>query len=91
MNLKSLTREEIGDILKEQGQPAFRAGQIFTWLHKGVRSYEEMTNLPKNLRQILAEKYPICPPRVVRRQESSRDGTINISGSLATETVWKPC
>ena len=76
MNLKSLTREEIGDILKELGQPAFRAGQIFTWLHKGVRSYEEMTNLPKNLRQILAEKYPICPPRVVRRQESSRDGTI---------------
>ena len=76
MNLKSLTREEIGDILKELGQPAFRAGQIFTWLHKGVRSYEEMTNLPKNLRQILAEKYPICPPRVVRRQESSRDGTV---------------
>ena len=76
MNLKSLTREETGDILKELGQPAFRAGQIFTWLHKGVRSYEEMTNLPKNLRQILAEKYPICPPRVVRRQESSRDGTI---------------
>lgn len=76
MNLKSLTREEIGDILKELGQPAFRAGQIFTWLHKGVRSYEEMTNLPKNLRQILAEKYPICPPRVVRKQESSRDGTI---------------
>ena len=76
MNLKSLTREEIGDILKELGQPAFRAGQIFTWLHKGVRSYEEMTNLPKNLRQILAEKYPICPPKVVRRQESSRDGTI---------------
>ena len=62
MNLKSLTREEIGDILKGLGQPAFRAGQIFTWLHKGVRSYEEMTNLPKNLRQILAEKYPICPP-----------------------------
>ena len=91
MNLKSLTREEIGDILKEQGQPAFRAGQIFTWLHKGVRSYEEMTNLPKNLRQILAEKYPICPPKVVRRQESSRDGTIKylweLSDGNCVETV----
>ena len=91
MNLKSLTREEIGDILKELGQPAFRAGQIFTWLHKGVRSYEEMTNLPKNLRQILAEKYPICPPRVVRRQESSRDGTIKylweLSDGNCVETV----
>lgn len=91
MNLKSLTREEIGDILKELEQPAFRAGQIFTWLHKGVRSYEEMTNLPKNLRQILAEKYPICPPRVVRRQESSRDGTIKylweLSDGNCVETV----
>ena len=91
MNLKSLTREEIGDILKELGQPAFRAGQIFTWLHKGVRSYEEMTNLPKNLRQTLAEKYPICPPRVVRRQESSRDGTIKylweLSDGNCVETV----
>ena len=91
MNLKSLTREEIGDILKELGQPAFRAGQIFTWLHKGVRSYEEMTNLPKNLRQILAEKDPICPPRVVRRQESSRDGTIKylweLSDGNCVETV----
>ena len=91
MNLKSLTREEIGDILKELGQPAFRAGQIFTWLHKGVRSYEEMTNLPKNLRQILAEKYPICPPTVVRRQESSRDGTIKylweLSDGNCVETV----
>ena len=91
MNLKSLTREEIGDILKELGQPAFRAGQIFTWLHKGVRSYEEMTNLPKNLRQILAEKYPIRPPTVVRRQESSRDGTIKylweLSDGNCVETV----
>ena len=91
MNLKSLTREEIGDILKELGQPAFRAGQIFTWLHKGVRSYEQMTNLPKNLRQTLAEKYPICPPRVVRRQESSRDGTIKylweLSDGNCVETV----
>ena len=91
MNLKSLTREEIGDILKELGQPAFRAGQIFTWLHKGVRSYEQMSNLPKNLRQTLAEKYPICPPRVVRRQESSRDGTIKylweLSDGNCVETV----
>ena len=90
MNLKSLTREEIGDILKELGQPAFRAGQIFTWLHKGVRSYEEMTNLPKNLRQILAEKYPICPPRVVRRQESSRDGTIKYLWELSDGNCVEP-
>ena len=76
MNLKSLTQQELADILKELGQPGFRAKQIFTWLHKGVRSYDEMTNLPKNLRDVLAEKYPINAPRVVRKQESKRDGTI---------------
>ena len=76
MNLKSLTQPEIGALLKELGQPAFRAKQIYTWLHKGVRSYDEMGNIPKDLRQLLDEKHPICPPEVVRKQESKKDGTI---------------
>ena len=75
-HLKSMTISEIGGILKELNQPAFRAKQVYTWLHKGVRSYEEMTNLPKALRDTLAEKYPICAPEVVRKQESQKDGTI---------------
>ena len=75
-NLKSMTIPEIGAVLKELGQPAFRGKQVFSWLHKGVRSYDEMTNLPQVLRICLAEKYPICPPKVVRKQESARDGTI---------------
>ena len=91
MNLKSLTQPELADIIKELGQPQFRAKQVFTWLHKGVRSYEEMTNLPKNLRDILAEKYPIHAPKVVRKQESSRDGTIKylweLSDGNCVETV----
>ncbi len=76
MNLKSMTQPEIGAVLKELGQPAFRAKQVYAWLHKGVRSYDEMTNLPKGLRDVLSEKYPIHPPKVVRKQESARDGTI---------------
>ena len=76
MNLKSMTQPEIGAVLKEQGQPAFRAKQVYSWLHKGVRSYDEMTNLPKGLRDVLSEKYPIHPPKVVRKQESAKDGTI---------------
>ena len=83
MNLKSLTQPELATVFKELGQPAFRAKQVFTWLHKGVRSYEEMTNLPKGLRDILSEKYPICPPKVVRKQESKRDGTIKYLWELA--------
>ena len=83
MNLKSLTQPELADILKELGQPKFRAKQVYTWLHKGVRSYDEMTNLPKNLRDALAEKHPIHVPKVVRKQESSRDGTIKYLWELA--------
>ena len=91
MNLKSLTLPELAAVLKALKQPAFRAKQVYTWLHKGVRSYEEMTNLPKSLRDILAEQYPINPPQVVRKQESARDGTIKylwqLSDGNCVETV----
>ena len=76
MNLKSMTLGEMTQLFKEMGQPAFRAKQIYTWLHKGVRGYDEMTNLPKPLRERLAGDYPIHAPQVVRKQESQRDGTI---------------
>ena len=76
MNLKSLTMPEMAAEFQKLGQPGFRAKQVFTWLHKGARSYDEMTNLPKALRELLSRQYPICPPRVVRKQESQRDGTI---------------
>ena len=59
MNLKSLTLPELTAVIKELGQPAFRAKQVYTWLHKGVKSYDEMTNIPQSLRQKLAEQYPI--------------------------------
>ena len=91
MNLKSMTQPEIAAVLKEMGQPAFRAKQVYTWLHKGVRSYEEMTNLPKALREALQEKYPLYAPKVVRKQESQKDGTIKylwgLSDGNCVETV----
>ena len=90
-HIKSLTQAEIGVVLKELGQPAFRAKQIYSWLHKGVRSYEEMSNLPKALRQTLETEYPLHIPRVVRRQESKKDGTIKflweLSDGNCVETV----
>ena len=91
MNLKNLTQPELADILKSLGQPAFRAKQVYTWLHKGVRSYDEMTNLPKALRDQLSENYPINAPKVVRKQESKKDGTIKylwqLSDGNCVETV----
>ena len=91
MNLKNLTQQELAGVLKELGQPAFRAKQVYTWLHKGVRSYDEMTNLPKALRDQLSENYPINAPKVVRKQESQKDGTIKylwqLSDGNCVETV----
>ena len=91
MNLKNKNQQEIAGILKELGQPAFRAKQVYTWLHKGVRSYDEMTNLPKGLRDVLSENYPINAPKVVRKQESKKDGTIKylwqLSDGNCVETV----
>ena len=91
MNIKSMTLPEVTAALKDLGQPAFRGKQVYTWLHKGVRSYEEMTNLSKNLREELAAKYPIQAPKVVRKQESKKDGTIKylwqLSDGNCVETV----
>ena len=83
MNLKSLTQPELAAIFKELGQPGFRAKQVYTWLHKGIRSYDEMSNVPKALRELLKEKYPLYIPNPIRKQESSRDGTIKYLWELA--------
>ena len=83
MNLKSQTIAEMGTLFKEMGEPAFRAKQVYKWLHSGVRTYDEMTNLPQSLRKRLAEKFPINAPEVVRKQESARDGTIKYLWKLA--------
>ena len=90
-HLRSMTLEELSLVLKELNQPAFRAKQVFTWLHKGVTSCGEMTNLPQSLRDALDEKYPLLPPKVVRKQESQKDGTIKylwmLSDGNCVETV----
>lgn len=82
-HIKSMTLPEMGEVLKAWGQPAFRAKQVFTWLHKGVGSYQEMTNLPQSLRRQLEENYPLYRPQVVRKQQSRKDGTIKYLWRLA--------
>ena len=82
-DIKSMTQEELGSFLKSLGQPAFRAKQVFTWLHRGVTSFDEMTNLPKTLREQLAQTCHITALFVARRQESKLDGTIKYLWELA--------
>lgn len=75
-DMRCMTEEEITRVLADMGQPAFRGKQVFTWLHRGVRSFDEMSNLSKPLRQQLAQAYTISVPTVARKQESRLDGTI---------------
>ena len=76
VDIKSLYLEELEALLKEMGEPKFRASQIFKWLHSGATSFEEMTNLSKELRIKLSEKCYIANVEIVRRLESRLDGTV---------------
>ena len=75
-DLKSMTPEELEAYFKELGQPKFRAIQVFRWLHRGAESFDEMTNLPKDLRERLKGSCVLTVPRVERKQVSKLDGTI---------------
>ena len=82
-DIKSMTQEEMAVLLTELGEPKFRAKQVFSWLHKGVRSFDEMGNLPKALRAKLADTCRLTPPTVERKQVSAQDGTIKYLWRLA--------
>ncbi len=75
-DIKSMNLPELTEALRAMGEPAFRARQVFVWLHRGLRSFQEMTNLSKPLRQKLEETYYITAPEIVRKQTSQRDGTV---------------
>ena len=82
-DLKSMTLEEMTAALKAMGQPSFRGKQVFTWLHKGVTSFDEMTNLPKDLRNKLKSEFTLTVPKVARKQMSKQDGTIKYLWELS--------
>lgn len=75
-DLKAMNLPELEAFCKELGQPAFRAKQIFSWMHKGVTDFEEMTDLSKEFRQTLKERTYLTHPTVERKQVSREDGTI---------------
>ena len=76
IDIRSMYMDELETWMKAEGQPAFRAKQVFQWLHeKYVASEEEMTNLPKALRTKL-EETGIVTIKEELRQESASDGTV---------------
>ena len=74
-DLKNMTRDELKSFMKEMGLPAFRGEQVFTWIHGGAVSFDEMTNLPQKLRDQLAEQCMITCHEIARVQSSKTDGT----------------
>ena len=89
-NIFDLTKEE----LEKELSPKFRAKQIFSWIYqKGVKTFEEMSNLPKKLRQELAQKFTITPPKILK-VEQSKDGSkkylLELSDGHTIESVLLP-
>lgn len=75
INLKDLTFEELKDFVVSIGEKPFRAKQIFSWLHKPVKSFDEMTDLSLSLRKKLAEVSYVSTLKIVKKLESKIDGT----------------
>lgn len=75
-DLKSMTLPRMTEEFLSLGLPKFRAKQVFTWLHRGVTDFDQMTNLSKDLREKLNEIYYITAPQIARKQVSQKDGTV---------------
>lgn len=93
-DIRLLTLEELQDLVKELGQPAFRAKQLNEWIHdKNVCSFDEMTNLPAALREKLSERFSFNVPVEVVKQVSkdgSRKYLLQFSDGVSVETVGMP-
>lgn len=74
--IKTLTIAELKTALTDMGEKPFRAGQIFKWLHQPVESFDEMTDLSKDLRAKLAQRFVLTVPVIERKQVSKVDGTV---------------
>jgi 23S rRNA (adenine2503-C2)-methyltransferase len=72
IDIKSETAEELSAQLQAWGQPAYRAGQVLEWLYvHHATSWEQMTNLPRSLRDALSNHYTLQPLELVRKQGAS--------------------
>ncbi len=98
VNIVGLTRDQLHAALIEAGTPEkqakMRVGQIWQWVyHWGLRDFAQMTNLAKDYRALLAERFEIVLPELVTRQVSA-DGTrkylLRIAGGHEVETVYIP-
>ncbi len=93
-DLRTMSVEELQDILTEMGEPRFRAKQLHEWFHThNVSDYSKMTNLSKALREKLAKEHPLGRAESVA-EEISQDGTckllVELDDGATVETVGMP-
>lgn len=90
-DILSMLPEEIEQELQQLVEPKYRAKQIFSWLGRGVRDFDAMSDLPKPLRDKLGAEFDLYRPKVLSKQVSKLDGTIKYLWELydgnAVETV----
>ena len=82
-DILSMLPEEIAEDFARMGLPRFRAKQVSQWLARGAASFDEMANLPKDLRLRLSEEYSLARLTLLRKQTSAEDGTIKYLWGLA--------
>ena len=81
-NIFDFTLEELQSWMKENGESAFRAKQVISWIYKGVKEFDEMKNIPVALREKLKENFLISLPTIVEVYESKVDDTKKMLLSL---------
>ncbi len=74
-NLLDFTARELNLFMKEHGVPAFRGTQIRKWIYQGVENFDQMTDLPKDLREWLSQYFSTGALKIKRLLKSSMDGT----------------
>ena len=74
-DIKSMYEDELKEEFAKMGEPAYRAGQVYKWLHEGVKSFDEMTNISKKLRERLMENYYISNAAIEKKLISAYDDT----------------
>lgn len=76
IDLKDFEFDELSAYLNELGEPKFRAKQIFSWLHKGVEDYDDMTNISKATREKLRKNTYVSTLKIREKYVSKLDGTV---------------
>ena len=87
MNIGDLTKSQLADYIKQKNIPAFRAGQIYKWVHSGCENADAMTNIPLSMRNILSEEFEIFLPRVYKKLVSKIDGTVKYLFELSDGNI----